>query len=325
MRIALLFFVVFWFFGCNALRVLNIDTDPRLSVDEQLDAMLAPQRHIVYSAKWHAGISDILEQFTWLVHLGKKWNATVHLKQGTNPSDWLGKKHSKCIADDWSDYFDTAANQGNPWHAVDSSLQCRVINDTTTDLNNLFADNEKCIDIHIVYWRIDGHMEGHEYSREFSTRMFHSSWTAIPPSPMIINRAAAFRRKHNISNVFSTVHIRQCDKNSKCNDVDDICSELLNRPEIQTWMISTYAEEDYRQQLVKRLATLGKHIVFEEESCDNYATYLTNSYLNGMAKGIIDTKWCTGYVENSKLTQQNTLNARKQQQLCNPGLTNLLL
>lgn len=267
----------------------------RLATQESI-----PERQIVYEARWKAGISDIAEQFNWLTHLGNKWGATVSMHQ-LNTKQWLTRKHSKCIAESWSEYFDTSANRGNPWHSAPASnaeTKCIALS-KDADFEHLFAEGQGgCVRILDDYWHLDAAMEtGHMFNQEYLTHIFHSKWTALRPSAQVVQSATDFLTKHNISGDFSTIHVRRCDRlkeTAKCTSPDAIYNNMKNRPEIQTFIIFTYAEKDYKSRLESKLATLGKRIVFEDDMCDNYFSYLRQMYLNGLSNTILDTHQCWG-------------------------------
>jgi hypothetical protein len=237
----------------------------------------------------------------------------------------LHKKHSRCIAHEWGHYFNTTASHGNPFHVWDYSAGrisdiCRKISRLANmpDEHELFQNGDECIDISIKFWRIKDYKKmGAVAFADFYRHVFHSNWSVIQPSPKIINLARDFLSNHNMSNDFSTVHIRRCDRlasNANCTDVDVIYNQLLKLRTVRTWIIFSYAEVGYKEQLQSRLRALGKHIEFEgEDTCDNYAAFLSQSYLNGLAKGTLDTHVCNGYeavggYEENPRRSSNTVN-----------------
>jgi len=245
-------------------------------------------RHIQYMFIPYtgAGILDRRDVFGWLASLADYHDAVAHIPGGIySTRDYLSVKHSSVIAANWSFYFDTDANHGNPFHPAINTTVCKDVTDLDTDFRAIFDDGATCVNIR---------REAHGFMRRGEPKLS----TSIPVSRHVLDFAESALRAHGIPKMFGIIHIRRCDRmdtNTNCTEPVLIADRVSAYADINSWIVFWYAEPGYPARLKRALEGTSKSFIWEEDlldTSDNYLAMLAHHELAKRASASIDTHVC---------------------------------
>lgn len=263
----------------------------------------ATERHIQYTWKNVAGISDRGWVFETLVNLGYHFNASVSINGGWQEARrYLSVKHSPYIHNEWNHYFDVSANRGNPFHSHSTIRDCQHYRSGKNNkLAKIFDKGGTCVNIADNMYRYPDLGYFHDLGLGY-----------LSPSQDVLtvakNLTTNLMKDSDSKYHYGFLHIRRCDRmatNDHCTDPHRILTALQNIPEVKKWVIFYYAEKGYKEKLSKELQSFSDHTfkfeddldfttVDDSDARDDYFKAMVMQQISAKASARVETHVCHG-------------------------------